>query len=161
MTLQERLADVFPPPHERGLQARLARACGVSRPTVSAWFNNPDKVASISREHAEIICAEMGLEVSPAWLAEGKKPKSSRAGLGQTTPILAGQPLTTLPAFPDIHYLISNLGQRLRTLTKSQREVALSILHGLVEEPLKADHWAAMLEVLLGGENNSPARKQA
>lgn len=75
MTLQERLAEVFPVPHQRGLQATIVRLCNVSRPTVSAWFNNPEKVSAISRAHAEMICAHFRLKVSPAWLAEGRGPK--------------------------------------------------------------------------------------
>lgn len=74
-TLQERLAEVFPPPQQRGLQAEIVALCGVSRPTVSNWFNNPEKVAAISRRHAELICERFGLPVEPAWLGEGKLPK--------------------------------------------------------------------------------------
>ena len=74
-TIQERLHEVFPPPLERGVMASIAKECEVSRPTVSAWFNNPEKVATISRTNAEKICAKFGLTVSPAWLAEGIGPK--------------------------------------------------------------------------------------
>ncbi|MBS7244205.1 MAG: XRE family transcriptional regulator [Comamonas sp.] len=70
-TIQERLAELFPPPLERGVMARIAKLCDVSRPTVSAWFNNPEKVASISRSSAEKICAVFAPNISPAWLAEG------------------------------------------------------------------------------------------
>lgn len=73
--IQERLKEVFAQPLERGVMANIARKCGVSRPTVTAWFSLPEKVASISRSHAEIICAEYNLNVSPAWLAEGIGPK--------------------------------------------------------------------------------------
>lgn len=51
--------------------ANIAKICDVSRPTVSAWFNNPEKVSTITRRHAEIICSAYDLQVSPAWLAEG------------------------------------------------------------------------------------------
>lgn len=76
-TIQERLAYVFPTPRERGLQARISRLCGVTAATVSAWFNMSEKVTDISRSHAEIICHEFGLSVSPAWLAEGKGPREA------------------------------------------------------------------------------------
>lgn len=69
--IQERLSEIFPPPLERGFMARIAEACDVSRPTVSAWFNNPEKVISISRTNAEKICAAFAPHISPAWLAEG------------------------------------------------------------------------------------------
>lgn len=78
--IQDRLQEVFPQPLERGVMANIAKKCDVSRPTVSAWFNNPEKVASISRTHAEIICAEYQLKVSPAWLAEGIGPKERPLG---------------------------------------------------------------------------------
>ena len=74
-TIQERLQEVFPSPLPRGLMAGIAKECEVSRPTVSAWFNNPEKVATITRTNAEKICAKFGLSVSPAWLAEGIGPK--------------------------------------------------------------------------------------
>lgn len=79
-TIQERLHEVFPPPLERGLMASIAKECEVSRPTVSAWFKNPEKVATISRTNAEKICAKFSLTVSPAWLAEGIGPKELPAG---------------------------------------------------------------------------------
>lgn len=74
-TLQQRMTEIFPDPGLRGLQAEIVRLCGVSRPTVSAWFNNPDKVSKISRTHAELICAKYSPGISPAWLAEGALPK--------------------------------------------------------------------------------------
>lgn len=79
--IQERLREVFAQPLERGVMANIARKCDVSRPTVTAWFNLPEKVAAISRSHAEIICAEYDLNVSPAWLAEGIGPKLLPAGV--------------------------------------------------------------------------------
>ena len=74
-TLQERLQEVFPPPMARGVMAEIARLCEVSRPTVSAWFANPEKVQTISRSNAEKICKNFSLLVSPAWLAENLGPK--------------------------------------------------------------------------------------
>lgn len=70
-TVQERLHEIFPQPLPRGLMARIAEICEVSRPTVSAWFNSPEKVSTISRTNAERICQHFGLKISPAWLAEG------------------------------------------------------------------------------------------
>lgn len=79
--IQDRLKEVFEQPLERGVMANIAKKCEVSRPTVSAWFNNPEKVAAISRTHAEIICSAYGLKVSPAWLAEGIGPKELADGV--------------------------------------------------------------------------------
>lgn len=75
MNLQERFAELFGSPPERGVQSAITKLCGVSRPTVSAWFTNPEKVSSISRRHAEQICATYFPHVSPTWLAEGFGPK--------------------------------------------------------------------------------------
>jgi len=79
-TIQERLNELFPPPLERGLMARIADLCDVSRPTVSAWFNTPEKVATISRANAEKICAKFHPDISPAWLAEGIGQKNVPVG---------------------------------------------------------------------------------
>lgn len=91
-TLQERMAEVFPEPREWGLQARIAALCDTRAPSVSAWFNQPDKVTSISRANAETLCAHFGLRVSPAWLAEGLPPKMASEGsiVAQSTRIGAG-----------------------------------------------------------------------
>lgn len=62
--------------------ATVARICGVSRPTVSNWFNNPEKVSTISRSNAEAICAHFKLEVSPAWLSEGVGPRIATPSKG-------------------------------------------------------------------------------
>ena len=82
LTLQERMAAVFGDTPERGVQAEIARLCRKSKPTVSAWFNTPEKVSSISRSDAEIICARWSPKISPAWLAEGTLPKFVLADAG-------------------------------------------------------------------------------
>lgn len=81
-SLQERFALVFGAPPARGVPARIARACQVSGATVSAWFNQPEKVATIERANAEKICAEFGLDERPEWLAEGAGPRKSLAVAG-------------------------------------------------------------------------------
>lgn len=77
--LQKRLLLLFPPPHRRGLQADIARLCGVSAPTVNAWFNKPEKVSTIDRANAEKICGAYAAGVSPSWLAEGVGPMNLNA----------------------------------------------------------------------------------
>ncbi|KRC30668.1 S24 family peptidase [Acidovorax sp. Root217] len=74
-TLQHRLAEVFPEPHARGFKTEIANVCGVTPASVSNWFGNAEKVATISRENAEKLVAHYKLAVAPAWLAEGKEPK--------------------------------------------------------------------------------------
>lgn len=79
-TLQDRMAYCFPLPHKRGLRAAIAHACGVSAPTVTAWFSMPEKVASMERSYAEALCRAYNLNVSPAWLAEGIGPRELTPG---------------------------------------------------------------------------------
>lgn len=74
-TLQKRLAECFPAPRARGLNTEIAALCVVSGPSVTNWFNNPEKVSTISRSNAEKLIARYKLDVSPAWLAEGLLPK--------------------------------------------------------------------------------------
>lgn len=80
MNLQNRLAEMFPEPQERGLRTEISKLCGVSPASVSNWFGNPEKVATISRDNAEKLINHFGLNVNPAWLAEGKTPKKAAAG---------------------------------------------------------------------------------
>lgn len=74
-SLQSRLAECFPAPQPRGLKTDIAKLCGVSLPSVTNWFNNQEKVSTISRTNAEKLCLHFNLGVSPIWLAEGKPPK--------------------------------------------------------------------------------------
>ncbi len=70
-SLQQRMYEVFPAPHKRGLRAEISRVCGVKGSSVTAWFDMPDKVSAISREHAEALIAHFHLKVSPKWLSSG------------------------------------------------------------------------------------------
>ena len=97
-TLQERLLEVFPEPHERGLKARIAHVCKVAPASVSNWFGNPEKVTTISRENAEKLIATFELQVSPAWLAEGKLPKQAPVPLPAQAPAQFVASLTPSPA---------------------------------------------------------------
>lgn len=74
-TLQSRMGECFPAPRPRGLSTEIAALCGVRGASVTNWFNNPEKVSTISRTNAEKLCAHYKLSVSPAWLAEGVLPK--------------------------------------------------------------------------------------
>lgn len=85
-TLQDRLREVVPDPELRGIQADIARLCSVSAPTVSNWFHRPEKVSTISRNHAELICDRYNPEISPAWLADGTLPKE------RTTTLTVAEP---------------------------------------------------------------------
>ena len=95
-TIQERLASVFPLPRRRGLQAEIGRLCSVSGATVTAWFTMPEKVTGISRSHAELICREFDLDISPLWLAEGKGARET-TGNEHRSNVVAIHPEDELP----------------------------------------------------------------
>ncbi len=80
-TLQDRLKECFGYPLKHGLKQEISRLCGVSAPSVTNWFGNPEKVSTISRRNAEIICNHYKLEVSPIWLAEGTAPKYANSNI--------------------------------------------------------------------------------
>lgn len=96
-TLQERLLEVFPEPHGRGLKAQIAGVCKVAPASVSNWFGNPEKVTTISRENAEKLVSYYGLHVSAAWLAEGKLPKMTQPDSQATAPPIASAESDTVP----------------------------------------------------------------
>lgn len=98
MKLQDRLGEVFPPPLERGVMAHIARICEVSRPTVSAWFNNPEKVSTLTRRHAEVICATYDLKVSAAWLAEGTGQREASGAGARSAGLFLTSVQTEFPA---------------------------------------------------------------
>lgn len=110
-TLQERMAEVFPPPTVRGLQAEIAKLCDVKPASVSAWFKNPEKVASISRTNAEKLCSHFKLKVSPAWLAEGLPPKlvDGRKIMSGTSPAMEKSNVTDGPPVKGVYPLISKV----------------------------------------------------
>ncbi|MBF5007619.1 S24 family peptidase [Diaphorobacter caeni] len=78
------------------MQARIARLCDVSAATVTAWFTMSEKVTGISRSHAELICREFDLSISPLWLAEGKGPRET-TGADHRTNVIALHPEDALP----------------------------------------------------------------
>ncbi len=119
-TLQQRLASVFPQPLERGVMATVAQLCGVSRPTVSNWFNNPEKVSTISRTNAELICSHYQLAVSPLWLSEGTGPR-------EAAPAKAPVPQAHLAAAPEV----SN-GMQSEFVAVRRADVRFSNGHGQV-----------------------------
>lgn len=102
-TLQERMNELFPEPRRRGLQADIRRLCGVKASSVSAWFNQPGKVAELDRKHAEKICLKYAPSISPAWLAEGVPPKERPTGAPAPEPVAqaADSPPALSPRFED------------------------------------------------------------
>lgn len=102
-TLQERMALTFPLPHKWGLFAEIARLCGVSSPTVTAWFNKPEKVATLERANAEKLCQAYGLKYSPRWLAEGEGPMLVAAAAHEESNVSEG------PTIRGLYPLISEV----------------------------------------------------
>lgn len=123
-TLQERLAEVFPAPQKRGLQAEIKRLCNVSGPTVSAWFKDAGKVSTIPRTSAELICAKYAPDVSPVWLAEGRGEKSAA---------VAPPPLPS--AAPGIEASLRVIASACERMSKIERERALEQIRLLVLDP--------------------------
>lgn len=101
MTLQERFEYAFRELNRRGLQAEIARVCGVSAPTVSAWFKNPEKVSTVERAHAEKLCAYFSLTVEPMWLAEGVGPMEFQGRRSQPVDIENNPDYPAIKFYPD------------------------------------------------------------
>lgn len=68
----------------RGLtQVGLARACGISQPSVSQWFNPTDsKPATRMIQGDNLIAAARYLGVSPEWIVTGHGPAEASQSVG-------------------------------------------------------------------------------
>lgn len=110
-TLQERMALAFPLPRKWGLFAEIARLCGVSSPTVTAWFNKPEKVATLERANAEKLCQAYALKYSPRWLAEGVGPMLAAEEPGSETSATGPVPISleNNPEYPAVRRVIFKL----------------------------------------------------
>lgn len=136
--LQERLATAFPEPRRRGLFAEIARVCGVSSPTVTAWFNKPDKVASIERANAEKICRAFSLDISPEWLAEGTGPfrqAGTRPGHGDNPTIFPSEPKIQLETTDVVI-------PQFETGGSMGRGIVLNEQPGVIKEWRVSEQWA-------------------
>lgn len=160
-TLQERMAEVFPHPTVRGLQAEIAKLCDVKPASVSAWFKNPEKVASISRTNAEKLCTHFKLKVSPAWLAEGLLPKfkSASAGEGETVPSGAPAVVTTAPspAEPTLGQTLAQLGQELERASPQTRAAVADLLSRYAQNPAQGQSLAQAIEMLVRSDTDKKA----
>jgi phage repressor protein C with HTH and peptisase S24 domain len=72
--LAERLEQALKLDSSRS-KAGMARACGISKPAVSAWFSG----ATQSLDGQNLLKAADYLGVTPLWLSSGKGPMSNRA----------------------------------------------------------------------------------
>lgn len=139
--LQDRMTEVFPQPLVRGLQAEIASLCKVKPASVSAWFNRPEKVSSISRSNAETLCTHYGLKVTPAWLAEGvgRKYATFEPTFVDGTSQAADAKNETISSRPagTLDSLVAQLAQ----LDPVLRPAAGALLNTLVQQP---DHPSAL-----------------
>jgi len=150
-TLQERMALAFPQPQVRGLQADIAKLCMVKPASVSAWFKQPEKVASISRSHAELICRRFNLNISPAWLAEEQGdmlPATATATLTAPTGTLSATGSASKPPLAQIEpaqgaingvapfgQTLQGLAYHLANVDASKREAAIGVMTALMRNP--------------------------
>lgn len=90
--LQDRLALALSAMEPPGSQAALAKACGLSGPSVSNWFSGKTK----SLKHSSLMKAAAYLQVSPEWLSSGAgemRPNgATHGGLAGASPSDAGGP---------------------------------------------------------------------
>lgn len=70
-TLSERLKEAMRIPKKKVTGLALAKACGVSAPSVSDWINGATK----SLDGVNLVLAAEFLKVHPKWLATGLGPR--------------------------------------------------------------------------------------
>ena len=150
LTLQERMAEVFPQPQPRGLQSEIASLCIVKPASVSAWFNRPEKVSSISRANAEKICERFGLKVAPAWLAEGIGDKYQETTLNSVKGNARLSGVQAKPSAGDmsIANTLDNLADKLNQLEPTTRIAAGGLLTALAQQPDNPALLAALTALL-------------
>ena len=150
-SLQGRLAEIFPAPQERGLQADIKRLCKKSGATVSAWFKDEGKVGTMPLTCAELICATYARDVSPIWLAEGRGDKLATA---------APPPLPS--SEPTIEAGLRVIALACARIAKIERERALEQVRLLVLDPEgQAEEQIPGLVRRLSGETDSEALRRS
>ena len=150
LTLQDRMNEVFPKPQPRGLQSEIASLCEVKPASVSAWFNLPEKVSSISRTNAEKLCSRFKLKVSPVWLADGVGEKhlsaTPKTANGTTNPTGAqAEPSAGNTSSSDT---LDNLAAKLAQLDPTTRIAAGGLLSALAQQPDNPALMAALTALL-------------
>lgn len=99
-TLQERLRQIMAGPPKIS-QAALARACGITAPSVNDWLSGKTKTI----EGQNLLLAAEFLGVSPKWLATGRGPARKAAGLAEGSNVeMALQPTRSF-SYPEISWV--------------------------------------------------------
>lgn len=140
--LEAAIAAMTPPP-PRGIQADLARFCGISQPSVSNWFSGRTK----QLKGEPLLKAARYLGVRPEWLADGSGPMK-----------LSG----VLPAPPKLG-LTDALGIVCDAVTRvapEQREALAMNLAGLARAG-GTEPWRSIVLHLLGSAGSSGKRTSA
>ncbi|SOS36021.1 phage repressor protein [Pseudomonas syringae group genomosp. 3] len=155
-TLKERLALAMAGPPKVS-QAALARACGISAPSVNDWVSG--KTKTIEGENL-LLAAEL-LKVAPMWLATGKgrmrKMGAEEASPGQMeTNVEPGPPIYTAARRinimgtaqmgPDGHWVgLEDAGGFVETWSRDADAYAL-LLRGDSMAPAIRSGWVALCE---------------
>lgn len=155
LTLQNRMNEVFPKPQRRGLQSEIATLCEVKSASVSAWFNLPEKVSSISRTHAEKLCSHFDLKVAPAWLAEGVGEKYSAS-----TP-KTGVQVESNAGKVSLSSILADLAAYLERLDADDRTEAMKMMAVLADKPERHRKVAASIESMVAATFAQGRRKAA
>ncbi|MEK8025022.1 helix-turn-helix domain-containing protein [Pseudaquabacterium rugosum] len=119
-----------------GLQADLARYCGVARPSVSDWFRGETKTLKA----ATLILAAEYLGVRPRWLLDGVGPMRDQ-----------GAPAAPAPTAPTLGEALEVLGIALAAAPPDMREAAAANLAGLARAGGQGPWTGLVLQLLQAG----------
>lgn len=150
-TLAERLRQAMSR-HGSAKAADLARACGVTQPTVSAWLSGDTKVLKAANYEK----AATFLKCNRGWLETGKGSLDGGAGAASIRYSVAEPP----PAYaPSLDALLAQLQAVLEQLPASRREAVGRMLDGWAREGGAAHYRGALLAVISADSEDLP-RKQ-
>ncbi|MEX5363460.1 S24 family peptidase [Pseudomonas guariconensis] len=106
-TLQERLRQVMAGP-PKITQASLARACGITAPSVNDWLSGKTKTI----EGQNLLLAAEHLGVSPKWLATGRGAmKKSPSGEVESSNVEAALQPTRSFSYPEISWVQAGIAR--------------------------------------------------
>lgn len=105
-TLRERIHQAMTDAHLS--QAQLARACGVSAPSVNDWLSGKTKTLKGSTAVRAAAC----LGVSPLWLTEGRGPQKERSVSEPQTPYVNTLSTERERTIAEIVDLLKTMGDR-------------------------------------------------
>ncbi|AVH36992.1 phage repressor protein [Pseudomonas monteilii] len=105
-TLQERLRQIMAGPPKVS-QAALARACGITPPSVNDWISGKTKTI----EGQNLLLAAEFLGVAPKWLATGRGPIRKASSLPEGSNVEAAlQPVRSF-SYPEISWVQAGIAR--------------------------------------------------